>query len=90
MKKLMITIILATACQFTFANNLFHHEREGRRFHERENCGQNNYSRPHAEIIVSRPCEKAYVNRHERFWVEGQRIINRWGYERWIPGHWEY
>jgi hypothetical protein len=89
MKKLMITVILAIVCQITFAKTTFYHERGERRWHEREYCRTQNYFRPRAEIIVSRPCERVY-NPYQRFWIRGQWVITGRGYERWVPAHWSY
>ena len=90
MKKLMITVILAIVCQLTFANSTFYYGRGERRCHEREGCRHENYWRPRAEIIVSRPCERVYVNPEPRVWIEGHWIIYRRGFQKWIPAHWSY
>jgi hypothetical protein len=84
MKKLLITVILATVCQFTFATSSFNHGRGHERY-----CGREHYYRPHCEIITPRPCVGVCLTPH-RFWVQGQWVIKRGGYERWIPAHWEY
>src|ERR1039457_3384626 len=84
MKKLLFTVILTAACQFTFASTSFGHERGGYRYHE------HGYYRPHcfAPIIMApRPCIRFYT---PRIWIGGLWIIDQWGRDVWVPAHWSY
>ena len=89
MKKLLLTVLLAAACQFTFATSTFEHERGGYRHHE------HGYYRPHncfRPIMIAPPLFYGgyYVNPAPRIWIGGHWVFSRHGRQIWIPGHWSY
>ena len=81
MKKLLLTVILAAACQITFASRAFDHGRGEYRHHEHGCYRYHNCYRPlfYGGYFAG-----------PRIWIGGQWIFSRRGRQIWIPGHWSY